>query len=76
MTCPHDFTEREMADADGLCALCLQQEITRLRAARESLIETGARTYEQLVAARARAEAAEQRAAYWEDAFHKQCGGP
>jgi hypothetical protein len=36
--CPHDLIEREIACFDGMCPLCQQAEIERLRAALQPLI--------------------------------------
>ena len=41
--CSHDFTEREVAVADGYCPLCLAAELTALR---EELEATRARLAE------------------------------
>ena len=36
--CPHDLAERETACADGVCPLCLQQEVKRLGTAYDDLL--------------------------------------
>jgi hypothetical protein len=39
MNCTHDLAERETACADGMCPLCLRQEVERLKAAWDESIK-------------------------------------
>lgn len=61
MTCPHDRTERVNAMVDGLCPVCMEAELERLRAALKQIVELSDDAHTRYYASNALQAAPQQR---------------